>query len=651
MKKIKSQPKNLGSLSRSVKAGGIVLVAFGMLLIGFGLTFQIEHKYATILYHYNAEYRAGNTDVENAIINIAIPELINMYYRHPEWCWTLELQGWAIENMSIERPDAFNKLVAMINRGQCELITPLWSYQLAAAFPREDLEFSLNITRECLENLGINRFSRVLFFQESQSFPGFGNPAFRRLGFDTCMIGTHTLALHGIQPRASLYRSKLWNDPSTSFYYLPYNWVPEPVSDGFHIWTFLATGETVTGRNVLTAQGTGQGQEAYLPDPDLILSHEDHLQKLHDSGYDLLTINDYVTRLVDRGEYMDLDEYVPETTWRDLPGITASRDDSNCLWTWMGYNTKPANSTRPGNDDGAQLAETYRTGIFLKAVNALLNANTNKLDVTSIEQLNSTLIDAFKHYFKAQGTDAYGWEPSWIIDNVLHESDYSRNNNREAFIKGNWVLGNLSSKLGIGDQVQVYLYNTTENNPSFLFNNETSSWINETCVPVSSSLASIPLELEISLEPATMNYSSIVMNCSYGGFSYQEVEIIIPELSKLRMKISDDYPIWYCPTFHEDRAQEFILHGEEPYYLPLSNGLVFLGSPDQGIAVIKNCSSRHVSLEVNKDWIGFREECKEGYTVKDVKYSLIISECTLSDAIKLADFVNIRPIVNLVVPT
>ncbi len=165
--------------SRSLRDGMIVLVIFGGFLTGIGIYFNLEAKYATILYHYNAEYRAGNQAVENAIINVAIPELIKMYDRHPDWPWTLELQAWAIVNMSLTNNGTiFKMLKNQINRGQCELITPLWSYQMLTAFTLDDVNVSLAITRETLRELNITRFPRVCFFQESQAFPGFGNAIF-----------------------------------------------------------------------------------------------------------------------------------------------------------------------------------------------------------------------------------------------------------------------------------------------------------------------------------------------------------------------------------------------------------------------------------------------------------------------------------------
>ncbi|NMC04816.1 MAG: hypothetical protein GYA24_06380, partial [Candidatus Lokiarchaeota archaeon] len=421
--------------SRALRDGVLVLVIFGGFLTGLGIYFNVgQEKYATILYHYNAEYRAGNTDIENVTINQAIPVLIDIYYRHPKWNWTFNLQAWALQNMSVVRPDAFGKLREMINRGQCELVgTAIWSYQMVPAFTLDDLNYSLQLTRTTLTSLGITRYSRVIFFQESQAFPGFGNPCFKQYGFDTCMIGTHTLALHGVPINAPLLKVRLWNDPSTDFNYLPYNWVPETVSGGFHFWSFLATGETVLSGNDFTTQGTGQGLDKYLPVPELAQAHEQRLEKMYNAGYKLMTVNDYVTMLENKGEYKPLGQYIPETTWRDMPGFNVNREDSNGFFTWMGFNTAKGNATVKGNDDGEQLADTYKTGNALKAIKTMLLATWNNLSESTRNVLNATLWNAYQYYFKAQGTDAYGWEPSWINQSIgLHESAYSRNNNRIA---------------------------------------------------------------------------------------------------------------------------------------------------------------------------------------------------------------------------
>ena len=85
-------------------------------------------------------------------------------------------------------------------------------------------------------------------------------------------------------------------------------------------------------------------------------------------------------------------------------------------------------------------------------------------------------------------------------------------------------------------------------------------------------------------------------------------------------------------------------YGDESFFVPASNGLVFLGSVDSGVAIIKNCSARHVALEFGKNRVGYREQCQEGHTVKDVRYQFIVMEGTLADAIELANFVNVAPV-------
>ncbi|MHA1791729.1 MAG: hypothetical protein ACTSVI_03730, partial [Promethearchaeota archaeon] len=529
------------SIPTAIRNGALMLIVFGSFTVGMGVYFQVEARYATILYHYNAEYRAGNYAVENAIINKAIPEIIKMYYRHPKWNWSLEIQPWALVNMSSTNVTIFNMLRDMINSGQCEIISQLWSYDLVSAFTSDDANISLMITRHELKKLGINKFPRVCFFQESQTFPGFGNPMFKNLGFDTIMIGTHMLYLHDIEFKSSLLKVRLWNDPTTDFYYYAYNWVPDTVSDGFHFWTFLATGETVTGRNVLKTQGTGQGEEAYLPQPELIQSHEDHLARLHASGYKMMTISDYVSILEDRGEYTTLEDYVPETTWRDIPGLNINRDDSNGLFTWMGYNTKEGNDTHPGNDDGAQLSETFRNGNFLKAVKTLLEANWNNFTENQRNSLNESLQEAYKYYFKAQATDAYGWEPSWLgspYENV-HESDYSRINNAKARTIAREILKNISSILSLGNKIQVYTANMSLNAGFNAFSNETANWINETSVLSSLTIDNLPINVTVEAEGSNTTVTEQIYDCNLAGFTYKTLNISIPDITRLSIKLAD----------------------------------------------------------------------------------------------------------------
>ncbi|MHA1683538.1 MAG: hypothetical protein ACTSUE_21545 [Promethearchaeota archaeon] len=644
MNDARSHAKEPG-MGKILRNGMLILLITGGFLVGTGLFFKFQKKYATILYHYNAEYRAGKTLAEDNVINKAIPAIIEMYHEHPKWGWSINIQSWAILQMNATNHTACVKLVEMVNRGQCELLCPLWSYQLVPAFTADDINTSLSLTREALVDLGVTRFSRVVFFQESQSMPGFGNPIFKARGFDVCLIGTHTLALHGLPIKSRLYKVQLWNDPTTEFYYMPYNWVPEPVEGGFHFYTFLATGETVLGR------GETLSNASYEPPEVLIRTHEEHLQKLSRTGYTLMTHSEYVTGLESRGEYETLTRYIPETTWRDVPGTEPARSNSNGLWTWMGYNTKSGNETNPGNDDGAQLAETYRTGNYLRAVKTLLLATWNNLtsiNATRATLLNDTLSSAYKFYFKAQSTDAYGWEPSWITTNVLHESDYSRNNNAYALEKASSVLSNMSTMLGLGNDIQIYTGNRSLNAGLNAYSNTTGTWLNKTSVPSGLSMAELPVGIDFTITGNSSSASVSINNCSLNGTDFQEVNIHIPDLTESRIGFDLDYPIWYSPSLFEDRAISYTLEGDEPYFLPLSNGLLFSGSESSGVAIIKNCSSRHVSLELNRDWIGFWEFCKEGQKVKNVEYSFaIMSNISLHEAINLATLINTSPIVNL----
>jgi hypothetical protein len=639
--------------SRALRNGMLVLVIFGGFLTGLGIYFNVgQEKYSTILYHYNAEYRAGNTAIENVTINQAIPVLIDIYYRHPEWKWTFNIQAWAIKNMSVVRPDAFAKLREMINRGQCELLgAAIWSYQMVPAFTLDDLNYSLQLTRKTLTDLGITRYSRVIFFQESQAFPGFGNPCFKQYGFDTCMIGTHTLALHGVPLDAPLMKVRLWNDPSTDFNYLPYNWVPEMVSGGLHFWSFLATGETVLSGNDFTTQGTGQGLDKYLPVPELALAHEQRLERMYNAGYKLMTVNDYVTMLEGRNNYKSIAQYVPETTWRDMPGFNINREDSNGFFTWMGFNTAKGNATVKGNDDGEQLADTYKTGNALKAIKTLLLATWNNLTGTTPDVLNATLWNAYGYYFKAQGTDAYGWEPSWINQSIgLHESAYSRNNNLRARQIAWGVLQNISTTLALGNVVQVYTENMTLGAWRNAFENETASFITETATSTALTLAGLPVPLTLTLDTAHAGaFTAPVTNCSLEGFNFYRADISIPASTSSRLEFGLDYPMWYSPSLYDDRAIEYTLQGDEPYFLPISNGLVFTGNEANGIAIIKNCSARHLSLMVDNDWIGYFEttDPDDPYVITDSLYSFVVYEGSLVNALELARLVNIRPFVTL----
>jgi hypothetical protein len=162
-------------------------------------------------------------------------------------------------------------------------------------------------------------------------------------------------------------------------------------------------------------------------------------------------------------------------------------------------------------------------------------------------------------------------------------------------------------------------------------------------------LDDLPVGMSMIIQGNTSAAIVTVSDCTWSNFTYQAVDINITNMTASRIKLTDYYPIWYCPTFYENNATEFSLYGDEPFALPISNGLVFLGSRTSGVAVIKNNSARHVSLLADHDWIGYYEDtdAEDPYLVKNVHYSFIIYQGTLETAIELANFINTRPYVTI----
>lgn len=583
-------------------------------------------KYMTTVYHFNAEYRAGTQEHEDTIIGKAVPALVEMYEDHPEWKWTLEFQGFAIEKMRDLNYSSFVKLRDQVNSGQCELISVSYGYPLVVAHPYNQTVRSIIYNRNLLQSLGFNKFSESVFFQESQTLPGFGqlnNPLYERYGirFRNLLISTATLSLYGFSTASPLFRTQLNGDTETSFNYLTYNYLPLKEAGAFHAWTWVAPGETITGKNDWTLQGFND--MGFTPYPPNIEWHEERLTHLEANNYKFLTCDEWVEHCENRGAIRDIEKFLPETTWR--------ASDSDSIWTWTGKNKNY------GNDDGSQLAEIYRTGQYALGVENLINCNRSELQSAQAglpSKLRNNVTEAWTHIFKAMGTDGVGWRPDY------YESNYTRWHcaNATQILEG--VVTNITDTLSLSGRIQAINFNNSIKFSEFI------APINKTTGSLH--LSDLPVDVEISTDKFNHNYS--VSDMEFMGVNYMQLDIFadcplqsedVEFYLKFTPKDNDVYPIKYSPTLYENRSQTFSFDDYgRTLYLPQTNGFLWMDD----VAIIKNCSSRHVSLQCNKNDLGYYEK---GTNVETMHYQVFFLAGSEMVALNFANEINVDGVVDL----
>jgi len=605
----------------------VMATIFLPILVSQLVTALYMPKYITSVYHFNAEYRAGVPKDEDTIIGLAVPALVEMYEKHPDWHYTLEFQGFAVERMQSLNATGFMMLRNQVIRGQCELISPLFSYQLVVAHPYNSTVRSALYNRALLEDLGFTTFSESIFFQESQTLPGFGmlnNPLFAKHGirFRNLIGSTSTLSLYGFDVNSPIFKIKINNDPTTEFNYVTYNYLPTYQAGAFHAWSWIAPGETITGKNDWTQQGFND--MGFTPYPPNIAWHEERLSKLEQTGYHMITCDEWVDICESQGAVRPIAKFLPETVWR--------ASDSDSIWTWMGLNTGY------GNDDGSQLAEIYRVEQFALGVENLNNHNKTEIEAyeTGLYTYHQQSIDkAWSHLFKAMGTDAVGWKPDY------YEANYSRWHCANATILLNDVMANITDALGLMGPVQSVNFN---------YSIRTTDFINPINV-TSSALDLTDLPVGVSIDTDDFTYSYSVSNMTYLGLNYLQLDVFADYPTSNRdvefyLKFAPKaggslYPLEYSPSMMENITVSFDADNYAwQHYLPLANGFLYF----DGVGIVKNCSSRHVALQTNEDDVGFYEL---GNNIEEMHYQLFFPIGTKTQILDFANKINVYGVVTL----
>lgn len=360
---------------------------------------QYQEKFSLSLFHYNIQYIAGGGEkYENAIIRIGFEPILDILLRHPDWKFTIEMQGYMMEIMAERFPKIFDKLKGLVKNCQVELVSFHYSDQLFLAYPERDMQWSYDLNKAVFDRYGLFP-SGVVFTQEGQ----FGEGMLKFMKKNGMTIGLY--------PK-NLFRYFAGNVPVKPLY----NKYDTDVvivgagvnSDGIVVdWSFFNDGELLaTGGFSPYFVDTGN----YKIDEEAIKKYEDELLQKEKEGYKITSVGDYVATIKAKG--IKAEPLLPllDGTWQP--------DDTNNLHRWMG------DAKGQVDRDNKVLTSNYNARKYILSLENLIKyAKEKKINTADYEQ---KLFEAKRLLSYAEVSDSTGWYPNSV------EVNYSLDNAKSA---------------------------------------------------------------------------------------------------------------------------------------------------------------------------------------------------------------------------
>ncbi len=347
--------------------------------------------YVLTLLHFNLQYCAGglgdlytdwptdNDSIEDQIIDQSFSPVLDLLDRHPTWTFDIELQAYMIEVLAARRPDVLDHLRTLEGTGQVELISFHYSDQLWTAYPWQDEEKSLELTRQVFDDNGLT-LADVVWTQEGQ----FGQGELERMpsygpdgGYHIAVM-PHNLAEYtwGHSADSTLYSYEGGSGPVTV--------IPggQSYADAnFSVsWSFLDDGELYATNDMDPYLGP-----AFLYNATTTAAREADLAAQEAAGAQIIGVHDYVAAVSGLVTPTPLPPVI-DGTWQP--------DDTTNMWRWMGGSGLWGSTEE---DDGV-LTGNVLAGRQVRAAEAAGG------DATAIEE-------AWKTLLLGEVSDATGWNP------------------------------------------------------------------------------------------------------------------------------------------------------------------------------------------------------------------------------------------------
>ena len=152
-----------------------------------------QKKFALSMFHFNLQYVAGGLEtvvdgeiqalcgelckgwtdekMNDWIVTDTFEPVLDFYMKHPEWRVTFEMQSMMLEWIGERFPALLAKLQQATQAGKVEMVSFHHAAQLFVAFPRRDMERSVEVVRQVFDRYCIP-LSGVVFNQEGQAGEG-----------------------------------------------------------------------------------------------------------------------------------------------------------------------------------------------------------------------------------------------------------------------------------------------------------------------------------------------------------------------------------------------------------------------------------------------------------------------------------------------
>ncbi len=553
------------------------------------ITFAGEKpKYAIGLFHYNFQYVAGDYRIEARIVRESLLPALKFFDKHPRYKADLEFQGYAIETMAREYPEALKLLKKLISRGQIELVIAHYSDQFFIGYPALDLQRSVAMSDSVLKKYGLKR-SRVFFGQEIQYSPGLAY----------ALKGLYDVVVTSSDPY-SWYRGS-----TLPLVHVRYGgdeilgWMGGGKKELKNLswdWSFLDDGEEF---NTLDYKSDfyfvpGQEQKSLA-----------RIKELEKEGYKFVTISELVDILKKDKDYHIPDaKFIPEGTW----------NMSVCgPFMWMGRQRSGVET------DGITRALSYRLRGRVLAAEQLTEYAREKVGLSLLQKVLSWLREAWRHLFLSEVSDSSGWTP-WLV-----EVQYTANEvaNAEMYLKK--IFETLRPVIPAGD--------------SCLRVDTRSGRVEEIkrVAPPAGEDAYLPLPLFIraaswdaKVRKVDAHLWRLDISCSRPADG--AVEIAFPTAAQ---------GLWYSAACGEETMVEIPTDLKHDPAMSLSNGFLYLGN---GYSLIKDCSVEHLAVTWRQKTqrAVFREELNENNP--GMKMRFYIFEGDKAEGLRLANRLNTWPV-------
>lgn len=583
-------------------------------------------RYSVALLHFNLQYCAGGLDgfdealgldygdwptdersVEDQIIRESFLPILDLLERHPDWALNLEMQGLFVDALRERFPDDLDRLRALAEAGQVELMSFHYSDQLFVAWPRRDIEESIARVRQAFDAADLP-LSTVVFAQEGQYTPGMAE-VMAEHGYDLLVL-----------PK-NLFR--YWHPEIEPAPWYRLGGVDVLLGGrGFQAadgqvdlrWTFFDDGELLATGEMNCYLGP-----AFVAQEEAIAAYEAEVQANADEGFVVGTLSGFRDALAASGWVAPEDlPFTPDGTWQP--------DDTENVGLWMGGSGLFAST----EDDGGVLAGIARARAELLAAEALSRAAGRQAKDAA------ALAEALTELSLAQVSDATGWNP------FVNEVEYSRSHAARVAELAAGVAASALQALGVpaGQEVEV---DTGSGSFREVEADEPAAWAPlDGPPPLDVTAVADGRQVEVAWERSSERDTlyRLTVRLSAPAAGEREAEVAFPLATE---------DLVYSPALADDRIERHPLAGLAgggDFTLPLANGLIGLA---EDVWLVKDARTVHVAARISPAaaTVGFADETLPADAGAEWTF-LILTGADEQEALALATAVNVTPRVRVV---